>query len=164
MRLREFAKTTAGAAFLRAAAYQAARDDGRANVPATCAAGLAALGVASAEPELGAAHMAWQALAGLAHWPLWGVVAHWTGVRLLGLSATRGEVMRPLAFARAPGILAALAFVPWMGGLLHAAVAPWMLVTGVVAVRHAFRTSGGKAALAATPGLLPYWAVLALLY
>ncbi len=163
-RFRGCARRTVGAAALRATAYQAARDDRDANVQATCVAALAALGVAAAEAELGPVHMAWQALAGMAHWLLWGVVSHWIGTKLLGCSATRGEVMRPLAFARAPGILAALAFVPWVGGLLHAAAAPWMLVTGVVAARHGLRTSLGRAVLAAAPGLLPYWAILALLY
>lgn len=163
-RFREFAKRTVGAAFGRATAYQAARDDRNANVQATCVATLAALGVAVADAELGLAHMAGLALAGMAHWPLWGLVARLIGVRLLGCSATHGEVMRTLAFARAPGILAALAFLPWVGGLLHAAAAPWMLVTGVIAVRHALRASLGKAALAAIPGLAPYWAALALLY
>ncbi len=164
MCLWEFAKRMAGAVVLRASAYRAVRDDEGANLQAVLVAVLAATGAAAADAELGWRHAAPLALVGAAHWLAWSATAHWIGTRLLGCASTWGGVARALGFAKAPGLLAAFAFVPWVGGLLHAVAAPWMLATGVVAARVALRTSVGRAALAAAPGVLVHWTALALLY
>ena len=161
--LLEFAKRTAGAVVLRPSAYRAARDDD-AVWSAVLVTVLAAAATASADAELGWRHMAALAATGIVHWWLWSATTYWIGVKLLGCAGTWGGVARSLGFAKAPGMLAALAFVPWVGGLLHAAAAPWMLATGVVAARVALQVGTGRAALAAGPGVLLHWAVLALLY
>ena len=69
-----------------------------------------------------------------------------------------------MGFAKAPGIVAALAPVPVVGGVFHVAMLPWMLATGVVAARRGLGLSPAWAVLAALAGLLPYWAALALLF
>lgn len=160
----KLAKRTAGALVLRAWAYEAVRDDDGANVQAAFVAALAAMGAAAADAELGWPQVALLALVGTAHWLLWSATAYWIGAKLLGCASTWGGLARALGFAKAPGMIAALAFVPWVGGLLHAAAAPWMLATGVVAARAALRTSLGRALLAAGPGVLLHWIALALLY
>lgn len=160
----EFAKRTAGAVVLRTAAYRAVRDDAGANGQALLVAALAAGTAAAADAELGWRHMAALATTGIAHWCVWSATAYWIGVKLLGCAGAWGGVARSLGFAKAPGMLAALAFVPWVGGLLHAAAAPWMLATGVAAARVALGAGTGRALLAAGPGVLLHWMVLALLY
>lgn len=160
----EFAKRTAGAVVLRTAAYRAVRDDAGANGQAVAVAAVAAAASAAADAELGWPQAALLATTGVAHWWLWSATAYWIGVKRLGCAGTWGGVMRSLGFAKAPGMLTALAFVPWVGGLLHAVAAPWMLATGIVAARVALQAGLGRATLAAAPGVLLHWAVLALLY
>lgn len=153
----------AAALALRTAAYQAVAADEGAGRQAGIVVALAAAGAAASEATLAPDDLAWQAVVSLAHWGVWAPTTLWTA-RLLGGSAPWGAVARALAFAKAPGIVAALAFVPVIGGLLHAATLPWTLATGVAAVRGVFGFGLWRALLAALPGLVLYWAALALLF
>ena len=158
-----FAARAAAALALRPAAYHTVAADEGAGYQSGLVVALAAAGAAASEATLAPDALAWQAVASFAHWFVWIPTALWTG-RLLGGSAPSGAVARALAFAKAPGIVAGLAVVPVVGGLLHAATLPWMLATGVAAVRATFGFGPWRAALVALPGLVLYWAVLALLF
>ena len=157
------AARTAGAVALKTDAYEAVATDPKANRQAGVVVALAAAGAAAGEVTLAADDLAWQAIASLAHWGVWVPATYWT-VRLLGGGASWGALARALAFAKAPGILAALAFVPVVGGLLHAATVPWILAAGIAAVRGAVGFGFGRALLAALPGFVLYWVALALLF
>lgn len=158
-----------GAIALRGATYEAVANDrrasGQAGVVVALAAGAAAVGDATLAP----ADMAWQAVASLLHWGAWAGVAlpaarrRGTGERR---SAGRawGVALRVVGFAKVPGIVAALAPVPVVGGIFHVAMLPWMLATGVVAARRGLGLSTLPAVATALAGLLPYWAALALLF
>lgn len=158
-----------GAIALRGATYEAVAQDGRASGQAGVVVALAAVAAAVGEATLAPADMAWQAVASLLHWGAWaGVLV--PAVRRRGAEARRGArsawavALRVGGFAKAPGIVAALAPVPVVGGVFHVAMLPWMLATGVVAARHGLGLSPAWAVLAALAGLLPYWAALALLF
>ena len=164
-----------GAIALRGATYEAVAQDGRASGQARVVVALAVVAAAVGEATLSAADMAWQAVASLLHWGAWaGVVV--PAVRRRSAEGRRGAegrrsagsawavALRVVGFAKAPGIVAALAPVPVVGGAFHVAVLPWMLATGVVAGRRGLGLSPAWAVLAALAGLLPYWAALALLF
>ena len=85
-------------------------------------------------------------------WLLWSAVTYLIGDKLLGGTATWGELLRTIGFARAPGVLMIFGIIPILGGLVRAVVAIWLLFTGVVAIRQALDFSTGKAILTALLG------------
>lgn len=73
-----------------------------------------------------------------AGWILWTAVAHFIGNTLFGGTATWGELLRTLGFAQTPSLLGILGIVPGMAGAVDLVVGVWLLITGVVAIRHVF--------------------------
>lgn len=94
------------------------------------------------------------AIASLLGWLIWAGVTYLIGDKILGGTATWGELLRALGFAQAPGVLMAFAFLPWVGGLLVFVVAIWTLMAGIVGIREALDFSTGKAVLTAVLGWL----------
>jgi hypothetical protein len=78
-------------------------------------------------------------------WLLWSAITWLIGDKLLGGTATWGELLRTIGFAQAPGVLLIVAFIPVLGWLVAAVVGIWMLITGVVAIRQALDFSTGRA-------------------
>ncbi len=145
-----------GTALLDARTCDDLQADPRATIQATLAVSAASLAVGANEFELGWAAMSWATLASLAQWALWVAIVRWVGWGAMGRRADWKALARALGFARAPGILMAAA--PWVGGL-HFVVHAWTLAAGTVAVRQTLATSKIKALLAASLGMIPYWAV-----
>jgi len=98
-------------------------------------------------------------IAAVIGWLLWAGITYIIGDKLLGGTATWGELLRTLGFAQSPGVLMILGIVPILGGLARLVVAIWLLVAGVVAIRQALDFSTGKAVLTA---LLGWCAMMAL--
>lgn len=76
----------------------------------------------------------------LGAWYVWAFLTYWIGTRLLPepqTSADHGELLRTLGFANAPGVLRVLGVVPGLRELVFLVTAIWMLVAGVIAVKHA---------------------------
>lgn len=115
---------------------------------------LVALAKAVGSFELGLGSAVSLAIASLLGWLVWAGVTYLIGDKLLGGTATWGELLRALGFAQAPGVLLALAFLPLIGGLLAFVVAVWTLVAGIVGIREALDFSTGKAVLTAVLGWL----------
>lgn len=88
-------------------------------------------------------------------WLLWAGITYVIGDKLFGGTATWGELLRTLGFAQSPGVLLILGIIPLLGGLVHVAVAIWMLVAGIIAIRQALDFSTGKAILTAIIGWIP---------
>jgi hypothetical protein len=84
-------------------------------------------------------------------WPVWAGVTYIIGDKILGGTATWGELLRTLGFAQTPGILAV---VPFVGVLVRIVVGIWILVAGVIAIRQALDFSTGKAIATALIGWL----------
>lgn len=164
------ARRVLGAVALRGATYQAVAEDERASGQARVVVALAVAAAAAGEVTLAPVDLAWQAAASLLHWWAWAGVIYPAARRRGAAGGPRSGgsawsvALRVAGFAKAPGILAALAPVPVVGGLFHVAVLPWMLATGAVAARRGLGLSPVKAVATTLLGLLPYWAALALLF
>ena len=94
-------------------------------------------------------------------WLLWAAVTYVIGDKLLGGTATWGELLRTLGFAQAPGVFMIFGIIPLLGGIVRIAVALWLLVAGVIAIRQALDFSTGKAVVTA---ILGWVAVAALMF
>ncbi len=102
-------------------------------------------------------------LAAIVGWLIWAGLTYLIGDKLLGGTATWGELLRTLGFAQAPGVLRVVGFVPFLGWLVGIVVAIWTLITGIVALRQALDFSTGKAVLTAVLGWLAMMIVFLLL-
>jgi hypothetical protein len=116
-------------------------------VLAAIASGIGAYG--GDEPAVG---MVVGVIAALVGWALWAGVTYLVGDKLLGGTATWGELLRTLGYAQAPGVLYILAIVPVFGGVVRAIVGIWLLITGIVAIRQALDFGTGKALVTAFLG------------
>jgi len=88
----------------------------------------------------------------LLSWLIWSGVTYLVGDKLLGGTATWGELLRTLGFAQSPGVLGIFVILPVVGGLFTFAIPIWILVTGIIAIRQALDFSTGKAVLTAIIG------------
>jgi hypothetical protein len=124
--------------------------------------GMVAASSAIGGVPAGAGGMAAAVLVSIVGWLLWAGVTYLIGDRLLGGTATWGELLRTLGFAQAPGILLMLAVVPGMYLVVLPFVGIWMLFTGVVAIRQALDFGTGRAIATALLGLIPFTLMRAL--
>lgn len=95
-------------------------------------------------------------IAALLGWALWAGVTYLIGDKMLGGTATWGELLRTLGFAQAPGILFVLGAIPLVGIVIAPLVGIWLLITGVVAIRQALDFGTGRAIATAVLGFIPY--------
>ncbi len=93
-------------------------------------------------------------IGGIIGWLIWSGVTYLIGTMLFGGTADWGELLRTLGFAQAPGVLYILGIIPFLGVLVKFAVAIWILVAGIIAIRQALDISTGKAVLTAIVGWL----------
>ncbi|HEX2276009.1 MAG TPA: YIP1 family protein [Candidatus Tectomicrobia bacterium] len=152
-----------GAALLHSDTYEEVEADQTATGQA---AGVVAL-VAVAQAIGGAGEGGFGVLAGaisaLLGWLLWAGITYLIGAKLLGGTATWGELLRTLGFAQTPGVLYVLGFIPVLGGIIRFVVAIWVLIAGVIAIRQALDVGTGKAILTAVLGWLVIVLPLAIL-
>ncbi len=147
-----FTQRMIGAARVDAAMYTEVEHDatatGQAAGVVAIVAGASAIGGAAA----GAGGMAGGVIAALLGWLLWSGLTYLIGDKLLGGTATWGELLRAVGFAQAPGVLYLFAGVPGLGLIVRTVVGIWVLICGVVAIREALDFSTGKAILTAILG------------
>jgi len=94
-------------------------------------------------------------------WLLWSAITYVIGDKLLGGTATWGELLRTIGFAQSPGVLMIFGIIPILGGIVRVVVALWLLVAGIIAIRQALDFSTGKAIVTA---LLGWVAMVALAF
>jgi hypothetical protein len=138
-----------GAAMLNVATYEEVEADttatGQAAIVVVIVAICSAIGaIGSPGPGIIAAP-----IAAVVAWLLWAGVTYVIGDKLLGGTATWGELLRTLGFAQAPGVLLVLGIIPLLGRVVVFAVSIWTLVTGIIAIRQALDFSTGKAVVTA---------------
>ncbi len=102
-------------------------------------------------------------LGSLLGWLVWAGITYLIGDKILGGTATWGELLRTLGFAQSPGILAVLGLIPLLGGIVRLVLAVWVLIAGVIAIRQALDFSTGKAIATAVIGWLAIAIPLAIL-
>jgi hypothetical protein len=108
-----------GAALLDVPTYEEVEADRTATSQAAGVVALVALAQAIGASGQGVA----AALVGIATavlgWLIWSGITYLVGDKLLGGTATWGQLLRTLGFAQSPGLLYAFGIVPLLGGLLR---------------------------------------------
>ena len=154
MMRRSFTERMVGAARLDAATYEEVEADLTATGQAAAVVAIAAVAQAIGSVGAGSGSMIGGLIAGIIGWLAWSGITYLVGDKLLGGTATWGELLRCLGFAQAPGVFFILAAVPLLGGLVRAAVSIWILIAGIIAIRQALDFGTGKALITAVIGWL----------
>jgi hypothetical protein len=143
-----------GAATLNIQTYEEVEADSAATGQAAAVVAMVAVasGIGAAGGGLSSAIFA--PIGALVGWLVWAGVTYLIGDKILGGTATWGELLRTLGFAQAPGVLYLLAILPVVGGLIRLVLPFWMLAAGVIAIRQALDFGTGKAILTALLGWL----------
>lgn len=147
-----------GAATLDIQTYEDVEADPSATGQAAAVVAMAAVaaGIGNAGEGLWAALVSpvWALLA----WLIWAGVTYLIGAKLLGGTATWGELLRTLGFAQSPGVLYLLGILPLVGGIVGLILPFWILAAGIIGIRQALDFSTGKAILTAVLG----WLIMAI--
>lgn len=143
-----------GAARLDVATYEEVEADTTATGQAAVVVVIAAVATAIGTIGTDGGNPIGALIGALLGWVVWAGVTYLIGDKLLGGTATWGELLRTLGFAQAPGILNVLGIIPILGPVVRFVVAIWMLVAGIIAIRQALDFSTGKAILTAVLGWL----------
>jgi Yip1-like protein len=94
---------------------------------------------------------------------LWVLVIVLVGTKLMPEPTTKAdfnEGFRVIGFTAAPGVFNVLAIIPFLGPLISFAIAIWMLIIGVIAVREVLDYSNtGRAIIVCLIALVVCWIV-----
>jgi hypothetical protein len=143
-----------GAALLHSDMYEEVEADQTATGQAAGVVALVAVAQAIGGAGEGGSGVLAGAISALLGWLLWAGITYLIGAKLLGGTATWGELLRTLGFAQTPGVLYVLGFIPVLGGIIRFVVAIWVLIAGIIAIRQALDVGTGKAILTAVLGWL----------
>jgi hypothetical protein len=158
---RPIADRMRGAALLDVATYEEVEHDEQATGQAAVVVIIVAVCSAIGAIWRGGPSIILAPVGAILAWLLWSAVTYVIGDKLLGGTATWGELLRTLGFAQSPGVFMIFGIIPLLGGIVRIAVALWLLVAGIVAIRQALDFSTGKAVLTAIIG---WFAVAALMF
>lgn len=151
---RSLVERMTGAARLDVDTYEEVEADGSANGQAALVVVLVAVAQGIGHSASGPTGVLGGVIAAVLGWLAWSGITYVIGDKLLGGTATWGELMRTLGFAQAPGVLAVFAVVPPLGGAIRAVVAIWILMAGIIAIRQALDFGTGRAIATALLGWL----------
>lgn len=156
---RSFIDRMKGAAMLDVPTYEEVEADHSATGQAAGVVVLSAIALGIGAAAAGGRGIFGGLIAALVGWLVWAGVTYLIGDKLLGGTATWGELLRTIGFAHAPGVLMVLAIIPLLGWLVTAVVGIWMLIAGVIAIRQALDFSTGKAIGTALLGWLALFVI-----
>jgi hypothetical protein len=143
-----------GAAFLHIDTYEEVEADQTATGQAAGVVAVVAVAQAIGGAGAGGPGLLAGVVSALLGWLLWAGITYLIGAKLFGGTATWGELLRTIGFAQTPGVLHVLGLIPILGGIIRFAVAIWVLIAGIIAIRQALDLSTGKAVLIAGLGWL----------
>lgn len=146
----------AGAAFLSVDTYEEVEHDADATLQAAGVVALVAVAGAIGASPLGILGAGRAAVASLLGWLVWAGITYLVGDKLLGGTATWGEMLRTLGFAQAPGLLLVLGIIPLLGTPIVFFVGLWMLAAAFIAIRQALDFGNGKTLATVLLGWLAY--------
>lgn len=152
-----------GAAMLRVATYEEVEHDHTATGQAATVVAIAAVAQAIGSIGQGGPGVVSALFGQLFGWAIWAGLTYLVGTRLFGGTADWGELLRTVGFSQAPLVLAVLGFIPLLGGFIRFALAIWVAVAGVIAVRQALDISTGKAVATVLIAILPLLVIMAVL-
>ena len=143
-----------GAALLDVSTYEAVEHDPEATKQAAIVVGLVAVAQAIGASGGGSAGIIGGIVGALLGWLLWAGITYLIGDKLLGGTATWGELLRTIGFAQSPGVLYVFAIIPILGALIRPVLMIWILIAGIVAIRQALDFGTGRAIATALIGWL----------
>jgi hypothetical protein len=143
-----------GAALLNIDTYEEVEADTTATGQAALVVALVAVAQTVGSAGMGISVMVMTMIGALLSWLIWAGITYIIGDKLLGGTATWGELLRTLGFAQTPRIFLILAGIPLIGWAISFVVGVWVLVAGIIAIRQACDFSTGKAILTAVLGWL----------
>jgi hypothetical protein len=152
-----------GAATLNVDTYEEVEKDESATMQAAAVVAMVAVSAAIGQVGSGGGSVITAPISAIVGWLIWAGITYLIGDKLLGGTATWGELLRTLGFAQSPGLLYLFAFLPIIGGSVQFIVWAWVLVAGIIAIRQALDFSTGKAILTAVLGFLPFGILYTLL-
>jgi hypothetical protein len=151
---RSFIDRMKGAAFFDVDTYEEVEADTTATGEAAGVVALVAIASAIGASGGGMYAIVWGLVSAFVGWLLWAGITYIIGDKMLGGTATWGELLRTLGFAQAPGILMVFRIIPILGWGVAVVVGLWTLVTGIIAIRQALDFGTGKAILTAVLGVI----------
>ncbi len=151
-----------GAAMLDIATYEEVEADTTATGQAAAVVAIVAIASAIGAAGAGIGAAIGGIIAAFFGWLIWAGITYLIGDKLLGGTATWGELLRTLGFAQTPGVLYVLGIIPLLGGLIRFAVGIWILIAGIIAIRQALDFDTGKAVLTAVVSWLAAVVVIAI--
>jgi hypothetical protein len=152
-----------GAALLDIETYEDVEHDTTATMQAAAVVVIHALAQAVGNWQLGITAALSGAVGALLAWGVWSGVTYLIGAKVFGGTATWGELLRTIGFAFSPGVLLVLGALPLLGWMIKPAVAIWLLIAGIIAIRQALDFGTGKAIITAVLGWIPFAFVMAML-
>lgn len=156
MQTQGFLDRVRGALFLDIDTYEEVEADESATMQAAVVVLTATVASAIGASGMGEAGIIGAAIRSVGGWLIWAAVTHFIG-SFLGGTSTWGELLRTLGFAQAPGILAVVGIVPFLGWMIFPVVAIWGLVCGIVAIRQALDVDTVRAVVVAVIGWMVVW-------
>lgn len=151
---RSWTRRMMGAATLDVATYEEVEADVTATGQAASVVALVAVAQAIGGAGAGTTGVIGGVIAAIIGWLVWSAVTYLIGDKLLGGTASWGELLRTIGFAQSPGVLYVLAIIPLIGGPIRVLVSFWILVAGIIAIRQALDFGTGRAVLTALFGWL----------
>ena len=145
-----------GAALLDITTYEEVEADTTATGQAAIVVAISAVCSAIGAIGFGGRSIVGVLIGAIISWLLWAGITYVIGDKLFKGTATWGELLRTLGFAQAPRVLLLLGIIPVFGYLVWIAVAIWVLIAGIIAIRQALDFSTQKALLTALIG----WAIV----
>jgi hypothetical protein len=153
---RTFGERLFGAARLDIDVYEDVEADATATRQAALVVCLSAAAVAIGNSQIGLAAVASGVLTELFGWLIWSGITYLIGDKMLGGTATWGELLRTIGFAQGPGLLMVFRLIPGLNRAVEIFVGFWKLVAVIVAIRQALDFGTGKAILTAVLGFTAY--------
>lgn len=151
---RGFVQRMIAAAMLDTSLYNEVEPDTSATGQAAGVVAIVAVALAIGSIGSPSANVVAAVISAIVSWLVWAAVTYVIGAKFLDGTATWGELLRTLGFAQSPGVFYVLSGIFLLGTLVHAVVAVWILIAGIVAIREALDFSTGKAVLTAVIGWL----------
>jgi len=145
-----------GAAFLNIETYEEVEHDADGTLQAGAVVAMVAVAGAIGASPLGVLGAGRAAMAALVGWLVWAGITYVVGDKLLGGTATWGELLRTLGFAQAPGLLLVLGIIPLLGTPITFFVGVWMLAAAFIAIRQALDFGNGKTLATVVLGWVVY--------
>lgn len=149
-----FGERMKGAALLHVDIYEEVEADTTATLESAGVVAVVAAAIAIGVSQGGLSAIAISIVTSFVGWLIWAGVTYLIGDKLLGGTATWGELLRTLGFAQTPRLLLIGASIPVVGLLVQLVVFVWTLFTSVVALRQALDFSTGRAILTGGIGLV----------